>query len=150
MNTSEKQNLRAAWLHVLEKCAPNYFLTFNFGYEIRAINADRPMRTFFNVIQRKTYGRDWASQFDRDWPVAYGFLEHADTNPHFHVLARVSFEIGETLQSQGDRIWKGISRRGQLQVEEILSPDRVRSYCTKRQDFENVFVYSDTRPRVIR
>jgi len=151
MNTPEAERLRAEWMSTLKELAPNFFLTFNFGYKIRSLNADKPMIKFFNAIQRKTYGRDWASQFDREWPTAYGFFEHPDTNSHYHVLTRLSGEIGNTLASCGETIWKKCSSRGQLHIEEVRSPDRVWSYCTKRlatqRTFDDIFIYSDTRKK---
>jgi hypothetical protein len=145
MASTDTTKQRAAWLHTLKKLAPNYFLTFNFGYEVRAINMDRPIRTFFNAAQRECYGRDWVSQFDRDWPVAIGFLENPNTNPHYHVLTRISSELGNVIQLRGDKIWKSICGRGQLDVQEILSPEKVWSYCTKRCRFDDLFIYADTR-----
>jgi len=149
MNSSEARELRTAWIQTIERQAPNYFLTFCFGYQIRSLNADRYMRKFFNALQRKAHGHDWASQFDRGWPIAFGFFEHPDTNPHYHVLARVDPEIGDVLELYGAEIWKKIAPRGQLHVEEVNSPHKVRSYATKRlasrQRFDDVFVYSDTR-----
>lgn len=149
MNSNEARRARAHWLCMLKELTPNYFLTFNFGYAVRSIDADKPMRAFFCALQREAFGRDWASQFSRDWPVAVGFLEHPDTNPHYHVLARISAELASVLESDGQRLWKRIRRRGQLHIEEIRNPDRVHSYCTKRlatrQRFDDVFVFSDTR-----
>jgi hypothetical protein len=147
MRNSDTERLRAHWISVLEGLAPNYFLTFNFGYKIHVEIAEAPVIRFCNMIQRRAYGRDWAAQFNREWPVAYGFFEHPETNPHWHVLTRLDGKLADVMETEGTDIWLEIQRRGQLHVEEIESPHRSRSYCLKDRNFEHVFIYSDTRKR---
>ena len=72
--------------------------TFNFGYCTGSIAAQSYMTKFFNVAQREVYGRDWAKQYDRVWPIAYGYFEHPDTNPHYHVLAKVDRPLADWIE----------------------------------------------------
>ena len=81
MNRAHTEKLRAYWIEMLRDLAPNYFLTFNFGYKIHVEAAESPVIRFFNMVQRSAYGRDWASQYDREWPIAYGFFEHDEFKP---------------------------------------------------------------------
>lgn len=146
----EANRLRVHYLRVLQELVPTTFLTFNFGYKIGPISAQKSMTTFFNVMQRRVYGRKWFLQ-DHPWPVAYGFFEHPNTNPHYHVLARLEPELMEWAGMHGHAKWQKLQKRGQLDVQEIYAPDGIWSYCTKRlasqKTFEDVWVYTDMRER---
>jgi hypothetical protein len=134
---------------MLKEMAPNVSYTFNFGYLIRPDKAQTCMKTFMNAVQDKVYGRDWAKQTNREWPYAMGFFEHPDTNPHYHVLARLDQKLVRYIETQGNDIWRNIARRGQLDVKDVYAPDGIWSYVTKRlaehETFDDVWVYKDTR-----
>jgi len=140
-------------LHLLLDIEPTHFITFNFGWKVRAINAERKLSTFFSALQRKVYGRNWAARTDYPWPVAYGFFEHPDSNPHYHVLARLEPEMSKAASACGKDLWLKRAPRGQLHLRAVDSLPRDISYCTKRYmsdgSYEAVFIYSDTRAPVI-
>jgi hypothetical protein len=134
---------------VIRQSRPNASMTFNFGYRVRPENGQKAMKTFYNVMQRSVYGRDWAKQKDRAWPVAFGFFEHPDTNPHYHVLANLDRNLLEAFEMEGEHFWQSIVRRGQFEFEAIYELEGVLNYFTKRlaqfRTFGDLWIYNDTR-----
>ena len=149
MTMRERLRLCDAMRDGLHALQPNYMITLTFGYLIKPVNARPLMTRFFNVIQREAFGRKWASQRDRDWPVAHDFFEHPHSNPHFHVLARVDQILGERLENGVAQLWTDITRRGQLHVQRIKNLEAEVIYCTKDLYrpgyYEETFLYADTR-----
>lgn len=135
--------------HLANDIKPTHFLTFNFGWRPNFKDADKKMVAFFNALQRKVYGRDWAARKDPPWPIAYGFLEHPLTNPHYHVLARLHASISLSAANQGPPLWQKLVPTGQLDVQAIDYPYGVICYCTKRymsdEAYGSMWVYSDIR-----
>lgn len=149
MLRARSRELRIHYIDLLKSYAPNMALTFNFGYLAKGEVMDKPMKEFFCEAQREVYGRNWSKQYDREFPIAMGFLERPDLNPHYHVLARVDAALTDWIMDQGPAAWVSRVNRGQLHAQEIYDPEGARRYWTKRADFENVFVYKDTRKRTI-
>jgi hypothetical protein len=150
MNSEAAKRMRDQLrLHLARDVKPTHFLTFNFGWKANFKDADKKMAAFFNALQRKIYGRDWAARKAPSWPTAYGFLEHPHSNPHFHVLARLDHSIGLSVGDLGPLLWLKLVRSGQLDVQVIDKPFGVICYCTKRymsdDAYSAMFVYSDTR-----
>jgi hypothetical protein len=147
------KRVRAEHLKELQRLAPNIAPTFNFGYRTSSISAQAYMTRFFSVAQREVYGRNWSKQYDRVWPIAYGYFESPDTNPHYHVLAKVESRLADWIEQHGPAAWKNIAKRGQLEFCEIYGPDGAWSYWTKRlvtkYGSEERWIYKDTRPCAI-
>jgi hypothetical protein len=110
------------------------------------------MKLFYCAIQEKIFGRHWAGQFDRPWPVAYGCLEHPHSNPHYHVLVKACPTLTAAIVQDGSGLWLKEVPRGQLDVLPI-APGKLDPiiYCTKHlthaQAWDDMFVYNDTRGR---
>jgi hypothetical protein len=143
------KRIRRAHLGELKLLAPNIGLTFNFGYVVDSISAQNRMTHFFQVAQRKVYGPKFVNQRDREWPIAYGYFESPDANPHYHVLAKIEWPLAEWVEKSGPELWKTVAKRGQLDFKEIYNPDGAWSYWTKRlvtrHGFEERWIYKDTR-----
>ncbi len=149
MLASKAYELQRNYRRQLFDLNPNVALTFNYGYRIDSIKAQGMQSQFFQMAQRKYYGRNWASQQSRGWPIAYGFLEHPKTNPHYHALVEVEAEFANWLLDCGDQMWRRIARRGHLDAKEVYDTAGAIGYWLKRlareQTFEDVWVYKDTR-----
>lgn len=128
------KKIRAAWrLYLEEVVEPNVMITFNFNdvrkrpnASMRELEADgtttvllahRKMKDFFNYTQREAFGRDWDTQFHRLWPLAIGFLEHPNSNLHFHVNANLCPDMLAGVIDHGTRIWEDIQPGGSLCVQ---------------------------------
>ena len=128
VNKREYLRMRAAMRAELVAMAPNLMITHNFGGIYKADTACKKMRSFYTAVQSHTFGRDWAAQFDRPWPVAYGFREHPTTNPHYHVLARVCPVLAGAIKKDGPAIWLKKVPHGQLNVRVIRPGTLGRSF----------------------
>lgn len=161
LNEVQVTEIRKAYRRYLSRTIkPNYFLTFNFNYEVVAKHGDAKMRHFFCAIQKKVYGRRWNKQLAREWPTAIGFWEHhpkyhpaQSGNPHWHVLAKVDERLGRALQEKGPTLWQEIIPGGSLDVQAVDPPGKWEPirYSTKglwkQEAVDNVFTYCDTRPK---
>jgi hypothetical protein len=116
------------WLASLK---PNVFLTFNFGYLISPeVGGDSVIR-LFNRLQRGVHGRNWSTRKTERYMIAVGFWEHVDSNPHVHVVGRMSKDERAWLRDNGENAWLERQRRGQLDFSKIVSREKVISYITK-------------------
>jgi hypothetical protein len=149
----EARKLRANEIEMLVETEPNWLLTFSCGYQATSTKACSTMTVCFNAFQREFYGRDWTSSRAHQWPVANGYFEHPDSNPHHHTLVRCSNHFGKWVEICGERVWQKFMPRGQLHVIKIQPGEelKVARYCTKDlaryQRFDDIFRYSDTRRR---
>src|SRR5579872_6253988 len=117
MKNISASDIRTAYRNQLLELKPNVMVTHNFWGLYGAQAAQNRMRQFYNAIQRKVSGRDWAKQMDRPWPIAFGFREHPDSNPHYHVLVRACPELTAGLLGFGPQLWSLQARHGQLDVQ---------------------------------
>jgi hypothetical protein len=152
MNKLDYPKMQTAMRDSLEALGPNLMITHNFGGIFKPQTAISRMGWFYSAVQAQLFGRDWAAQFDRPWPIAYGFLEHPNSNPHYHVLARVCPPLRTAIWNAGEELWRKKVPRGQLDVRLIAPGNKARIiYCTKHLThagaFDDMFVYSDTRSR---
>ena len=142
--------MQDAMRDTLAELKPTLLVTHNFWGHYKAETACQRMRQFYCSIQDHQFGRDWSKQFDRPWPVAYGFREHPHSNPHYHVLVRACPDLTAAIAADGPAIWDKMARYGQLYVQHVtdckLDPI---IYCTKDlthdQAWGDMFIYSDTR-----
>lgn len=152
MSKYDNLKIQNAYRQVLEKLQPNLMVTHNFGGQYKAETQCSRITQFYNAIQRKAFGRDWAKQFDRPWPRAIGFREHPDTNAHYHVLVSACPALVTAIFAYGPGQWMKLARRGQLDVKQI-GPGKLDPliYCTKsathQQAIGDVFLYTDSRAK---
>ena len=138
-----KDTLRA-WMETRE---PTVFLTANYGYAVKQDAGERNLKHLFNVVQRDVYGRNWSKRPPADRIEAIGVWERQQSwsNPHCHVVARMPRVLAKFLIARGPRLWKQISRRGQLDVSKIRQASDVVRYVTKGvfvdDDLDRLFVY---------
>lgn len=59
MSIQTQQTHLRAWLEARQ---PNAFLTFNFGYAVNQFDGERQIKHFFNALQCKDHGRNWAKR----------------------------------------------------------------------------------------
>jgi len=150
MNKLNYLRMRDAMRDTLAELKPTLMVTHNFLGRYKAETACQRMRQFYCSIQDHQFGRDWAKQFDRSWPVAYGFRQHPNTNPHYHVIVRACPELTVAIAADGPAIWDKLARHGQLDVRRILPGklDRI-IYSTRDlthdQAWGDMFIYNDTR-----
>jgi hypothetical protein len=136
------RNEYRAWLLSLK---PNVFLTFNFGYPVSLEIGGGSVRHFFNCLQRGVHGRNWSRRKTDRYMIVVGFWEHVDSNPHLHVIGKMSKKEWRWLLNNGNDLWLDIQKRGQLDFSKIESLKKVISYITK--DFngpdcqERLFIY---------
>jgi len=138
--------LREAYIQLSRNLQPTLFVTFSFGYRINHITAEGNISKLLNAVQREAYGRNWYKLGAPDRIAALGFLEHRDSNPHYHVLIALNAKHEAAMNKIAVRVWGEHVRRGQIHVEITRSLDAVINYCIKEQigfrAFEEVFAYS--------
>jgi hypothetical protein len=110
---------------------PNIFLTFNFGYPISLEVGGNSVVRFFNRLQRGVYGRNWSNRQTNRHMVAVGFWEHLDSNPHLHIVAKMSKAEWRWLSENGNHAWLEQQKRGQLDFSKIESLEKVLAYIMK-------------------
>jgi hypothetical protein len=170
MDSNHYLDMQGALRDYLAKVVePNIMLTFNFNgvwnrprMSMRAIfserqtsieSAHRKISKFFCVMQRKEFGRDWNGQYDRPWPLAFGFVEHPTTNLHFHVIANLCPHFLSGIVSQGREVWEMIQPGGQLDVQPTVGdPTAQIIYATKAllsaEAWDGRFTYDDSRKNI--
>ncbi|CAJ0882901.1 hypothetical protein AMST5_03380 [freshwater sediment metagenome] len=124
---------------------PNVFVTFNFGYPVSIEVGGSSVLRFFNRAQRGVHGRNWNERKTDRYMIGIGFWEHVDSNPHLHVVAKMSKEERAWLRMNGEDAWVEKQKRGQLDFSKIESRERVISYITKEfsgpDSQERMFAY---------
>jgi hypothetical protein len=138
----------------------NYFITFNFGYEVRPGDGQPNVGRFFNHIQERTYGRRWQKLTGDKRVESVGFWEHVGVpglSAHLHTATYIPSRVTGALVWGGPRYWVTLAPRGQLDVQCAFDCDRIDNYITKKVHWQNdqdrMFVYSrpssgDERPNL--
>jgi hypothetical protein len=130
---------------------PNVFLTFNFGYPVSPEIGGGSIRHFFNCLQRAVHGRNWGSRQTDRYMLEVGFWEHVNSNPHLHVVGKMSKKEWRWLLNNGEDLWLEIQKRGQLDFSKIQSRKKVISYITKEfsgpDSQERLFAYKASLDR---
>jgi len=145
INLDQRLRLRDAYRDLIDEQNVNYFVTFNFGYVIKAMHALERLKGFCTALERKALGRNWCKRPPADRLVLLGFPERPKLNPHWHAVARVPEPMEIALKGDGPLLWMKWAARGQLWVEHIEDQHIVKTYSTKRlHNFgapEDVFIY---------
>jgi hypothetical protein len=146
LTLTSRIEVRDAFERFLKGLNPNWFITFNFGYRIRPLDAHNQMKGFCARLERVALGRNYTKYPNSRRPVAFGFPEHLDVNPHWHCVARMTQALEGALLAEGKEMWLDIASRGELDFSAIRTRNDVVSYCLKRFHIlrapESVFVYS--------
>jgi len=146
MNADE---LRKAYVKWITERKPNFFATFNFERRVGDVAAQTIIKNFLNRAQRAAYGRRWHNRPDAQKPVAVGFFEHAETNPHYHVLIHADPKMRQVLRQRGEQLWTALAPRGQFHGKPIDYLPGLLKYVTKELQWNDragsIFVYAPTR-----
>lgn len=142
---AEAEALRRSYCHLLLDLKPTHFITFNFGRPFTTNSAHFAMKGYFQRVERAALGRNWGKFTGEQRIVAIGFLEHLDSNPHWHVAARIPQKAVAALANT-ERRWKTLSAGGHAFVLPIEREAAVANYITKElprtRHFDEVFIYS--------
>ena len=149
-NRERLEELREAYVEIIAHMEPTIFLTFNFGYNIKPMNALDRLKGFCAKVERASLGRNWHKFRDPDRLRLVAFPERLDSNPHWHGVAHAPSAMIHTLASKAEAIWLSYARRGQLDYSWIEDEHAVAHYITKRimqaSSLENVAVYGPNQP----
>jgi hypothetical protein len=139
------RHLRPPLMNWFEMLEPNLYVTHNFGYRVSLETREKSLTRYYNWVQSHVYGRNWNKR-DTDQPmVAVGFWEHLDSNPHCHVLVAATDDERAWLLGQGNNGWLAQQPRGQFNISDIDSLQKVIAYITKTchcaDSLDQLFVY---------
>jgi hypothetical protein len=151
LSFAQRIRLRDAYRDLIDERMVGHFITFNFGYLIKPLNALDRMKGLCAAVERKTLGRAYYKHPGGERLFVLGFVERDDLNPHWHCVARVPQSMNLSLFGDGPEIWKKLAPRGQIEIERIENQRSVRNYCSKRLHNigapEDVFIYGATKPK---
>jgi len=147
---AEKRELVAGFRELLNTLQPTHFLTFTSAMAIKPETFAKRIVKFCCRLDRKALGKKW-TKCDHDRLRLLAFLEHPNSNAHYHALAVVPECAKEILESQGTAIWNRLGRGVQLDVKLIYGLEGVISYVTKDLHHfwapENVLIYKPIPPK---
>jgi hypothetical protein len=146
MTRHELRRLRAEYLAFIMALEPSHFVTFNFGYTVKPLDAFPRMKGACCAVERRALGRLFYKHRRKKRLIVLGFPEHFDTNMHWHCVARVPAEMEDVFTEAIAKSWLKLVPRGQIDESPIENLESVSSYCTKRLhldgSLENAFLYS--------
>ena len=138
------RDLRTAYIEMMLSIEPNITVMLGAGLGASPITLEQQASEFFDRIMRKAYGRSWSREPEANWPTAFGFIEHTDTNLHMHIAARVTIPVRDQL-FHGSKIWKKLRKAGDYDCQLVINSKKYSRYITKefklRPTNENVFIY---------
>ena len=110
---------------------PSHWVTFNFNRAETKDGSIKRLKEFNARLDRKLFGRNWAKKEDR--PVWIWFMEHENSNLHWHSYVKLDWEHWDTFETHAEDIWTKIVEPGSLHIalyEQRLF-DKARGYATK-------------------
>lgn len=152
MRSSSEARLVESYRAMLEGINPQRFITLTFNRDVNLLIAHRDVHEFCKRLERVAHGKRWTKYPSEARLVALGFVEHVESNLHYHLLARGSAQLMETVLQQGDSIWRDLTKTGQAECEIIRTKRGAARYVTKaltgERAFDAVVVYgTGTRAR---
>lgn len=100
---------------------------------------------FFNRVHRDCYGTRWYKKDPDLLAEAIGFLEHPNSNPHFHIAVNAPDRVLDRLVNS-EAIWKGVQPGGHFHYSVPKSQEAFSRYVTKdawsSQSQAEIFLYS--------
>lgn len=130
MNFSKIELLKANWIRLVREIKFSRAVTFNFGTTLLPETAASKIEEFCKRIEDKAFGRNWYKRKNGRLTVV-AFMEHVDSNTHYHGYVRGGSKVRIALKRHGDRMWKKLAPRGQLDYGPILHRERMDNYFTK-------------------
>jgi len=134
---------------------PNFFLTMEFGGEIKLDAAKRHLNNFFYKIERNLNNDSYFYRLSPELRISgLVFVEHLDSNLHFHSLTTVPTRADKFVRNAQTK-WASVVNRGSIEVVKILSLNdhlRTSSYSTKEAykqiNYNNFFFIEELRMSV--
>jgi hypothetical protein len=143
-NMQNQRELRLAYIELMLSIKPNMTIMLGSGLGLKPMTMMQQADEFFDRIMRKAYGRKWHLEPAENWPVAIGFIEHADTNLHMHLAIWAPIPVRDQI-FVGNKIWKRLRKGGDYHQEPLVNAEKYARYITKEfklpTSFENVFIY---------
>ena len=126
-----KARLCSAMIQMIENLNPIVFLTLNLGPSSAPHLTRATVEYLFQKLEHRTHGKRWA-----DYPLhlrlrALAFLEHPDSNPHWHCVLAGPPEIIEVALELAPSLWRGLVKNGHGHVEPIENLKKTSRYVTK-------------------
>ncbi len=148
---SEAVRLRAAEIELLMASCANYMLTLTSKPGLNAEYTRTKISYFFIAAMANFYGRDWTVKEDFSFPEAHGYLEHPDSNLHYHLLLKCDPSLGYWLEICGQAHWHDQVGRQNFDIQAVAldSLHKAAKYCTKdlarNFRFDDIYRFTDTR-----
>jgi|GEM_PF-5042477 len=131
MNFSKIELLKANWIRLVREIKFSRAVTFNFGTTLLPETAASKIEEFCKRIEDKAFGRNWYKRKNGRLTVV-AFMEHVDSNTHYHGYVRGGSKVRIALKRHGDRMWKKLAPRGQLDYGPILHRERMITISRKK------------------
>jgi hypothetical protein len=141
---ARRDQTRAAYIELARSIEPQYANTFTFNRAVNSITGQQRIKGFINSLEREVLGRRW-SVFPAHMRItAVGFLEHADTNAHWHTVMQIPLHFRKILRTHGEAAWRDLVPQGELDIEWIGSKKKWSRYITK--ELYDLIGKKDARP----
>lgn len=146
---SPKARLRSAMIEMIERLGPLVFLTLNLGPSTAPHLTRGTVEHLLQKLEYQARGKRWAD-FPPDLRLrALAFLEHPDSNPHWHCLLAGPPDLMNVALEFGPSLWRGLVKNGHGDVKPIGPLKAASRYVTKElyQDwsFESFIAYGPNR-----
>ena len=124
------EQIREGYIKLIIEKAPNVILTLGAGRSISPITFESKVKHFFNCVQRGARGRNWSKWSAESKPIAIGFNEKPDTNPHMHLAVKLEPDLIPAFRD-AEIIWREIRPAGHYYFNYIEAPEKYARYITK-------------------
>lgn len=146
MSPADQRLAFMAWLAELQ---PNLMVTIGAGPAFSPQRLKRDVERHLNSIERRALGPRWAAKPASDRMTAVGFLEHAESNAHYHLLVQAPDRHEEALVVVGEERWRRRHPGGVHHVQRIDSVPRSARYSTKElwseRSFDAIIIHGPRR-----
>lgn len=137
--------LRQAYIDASLDLHPNLFITLTMGLDASRPEALRKALEFLKRTERRAHKKRWSEFPPERRPCAYGFMEHRETNLHYHLLVRSPLDMLPVFMDEGKAIWLGLRKSGHYYAEPIYNSAASAAYVTKElkklDHFDDVLAY---------
>lgn len=123
--------LRQAYIDASLDLHPNLFITLTMGLDASRPEALRKALEFLKRTERRAHKKRWSEFPPERRPCAYGFMEHRETNLHYHLLVRSPLDMLPVFMDEGKAIWLGLRKSGHYYAEPIYNSAASAAYVTK-------------------
>lgn len=128
MMVDEKNaEIRNAMDELLRRYDWDFFITVNFNRDTTWEGARANLKHWHAAMDRNLLGGRWAKKTEQR-TFYFAFMEGAETNRHWHMLARVHDGKQDKLENTAAWIWKDIVKSGSMDVQRLETAyDRSRA-----------------------